>query len=184
MICSDANTFSNEQCTELLDKFLHQSTIVRPLSNVDQQRLKSYYSRPISLNELQTHCSSLQSDLNDFLSVLKHRTLINNDEIFDLLTQTIVNIFENRQKFSNEKCQELKNLIEKKTFGKTRYRHINETYQKCRLNKKHLPSLNPIILNQFLTDILRQDYQVKSPIIKIILLIHFFLRLIYNSLLY
>ncbi|CAF4226176.1 unnamed protein product, partial [Rotaria sordida] len=36
IICSDTNTFSTEQLKELLDKFLHQSTSVRPLSNADQ----------------------------------------------------------------------------------------------------------------------------------------------------
>jgi len=164
IICSDTTTFSTEQCTELLNKFLHQSTIVRPLSHANQQRLTSYYSRPISLNELKTYCSSLQSDLNDFLSLLKNRIIANNDETFDFLTQTIVNIIKNRQKFSDEKCQELKSLIEKRNFGKKRYQLINEAYQNFRINKKNLPSMNRIILNQLLTNILSHDYQVKKKI--------------------
>ncbi|CAF3890479.1 unnamed protein product, partial [Rotaria sordida] len=159
MICSDTNTFSTEQLKELLDKFLHHSTIVRPLSNADQQRLTSYYSRPISLNDLKTSCLSLNSDLNDFLSLLKHRPLINNDELYDFLTQTIINIFENRQKYSNKKCQELKNLLDKKILGRKRYRLINEVYEKFRLNKKNLPIINRTILNQLLNNILLQDYQ-------------------------
>ncbi|CAF0880501.1 unnamed protein product [Adineta steineri] len=159
MICSDKNTFSNEQCTELLDKFLQQSSIVRPLSNADQQRLKSYYLRPISLIELKDLCSSISSDLNDFLCLLKSQTLRNNDEIYDYLTQTIVNIFENQRKYSNEKCRELKDLIEKKTFGSQRYHLINDSYQKFRLNKRNIPLINPIILNNLLTNILSHDYQ-------------------------
>ena len=160
MICSDSNIFSIEQCKELLDKFLHQSTIVCPLSQVDQQRLISFYSRPISLNELKIHCLSIESDLNNFLSLLKNRQLLNTNETIDYLTETIINIFKNRQKFSNEKCHELKSLIQKQTFGKKRYQLINETYQKFRINQANAPSINPIILNQLLTNILLHDYQV------------------------
>ncbi|CAF4624447.1 unnamed protein product, partial [Rotaria sp. Silwood2] len=160
MICSDTNTFSTEQQKELLDKFLHQSIIVRPLSNADQQRLTSYYSSPISLNELKAYCLSLKSDLNDFLSLLKHRSLMNNDEVYDFFTQTIINIFENRQKYSDTKCQELKNFLEKKALRKKRYRLINEAYGKFRLNKKNIPTINRTILNQLLNNILLQDYQV------------------------
>ncbi|CAF3437622.1 unnamed protein product [Rotaria sp. Silwood1] len=159
MVCSDTNTFSTEQLKELLDKFLHQSTIVRPLSNIDQQHLTSFYSRPISLNELKTYCLSTKLDLNDFLSLLKHRPLMNNNEVYDYFTQTIINIFENRQKYSNEQCQELKNFLEKKTLGKIRYRLINEAYEKFRLNKKILPTIDRTILNQLLNNILLQDYQ-------------------------
>jgi hypothetical protein len=165
MICSDSNTFSIEQCKELLDKMLHQSKIIRPLSNADQQRLTSYYSRPVSLNELKVICSSIQSDLNEFLSLLKQRTIMNNDKALDLITQTVVNIFENRRKFSNEKCEEIKIIFAKKLFSKKRYQLINDTYQKYRVNTKNLhqskPLISPIILNQLLTNILLQDYQVK-----------------------
>ena len=160
MICSDTKTFSTEQCTELLDKFLYQSSIVRPLSHADQQRLLSYYSQPLSLNELKTLCSPLQSDLNDLLSSLKQRSLMNNDELLDFLTNIIVNIFENRQQFSDEKCQELKDLIEKKRIGKKRYRLINETFKKCRLNKTNPPTINRAILSQLLNRILLYDHQV------------------------
>jgi hypothetical protein len=97
---------------------------------------------------------------------LQHETIVNNDEIYDHLTETIVNIFENRRKFSNEKCRELKNLIEKKTFGKKRSQLINESYQKFRFNKKDLPPINPTILNQFLTDILSHDNQVKQNLFR------------------
>jgi len=146
-----------------LNKFLHQSSIVRPLPQADQNRLKTYYSRPISLNELKKHCLTIQSDLNDFILLLKTRIIANNDEIFDFLTEKIVNIFQNRRKYSNEKCQELKSLIEKRIFGKKRYQLINETYQKFRLNKTIDPlPINPIILNQLLTKILVHDYQVKT----------------------
>ena len=86
---------------------------------------------------------------------------MNNDEIYDFLTETIVNIFANQRKYSNEKCEELKNLIEKKTFGNRRCKLINENYQKFRINKKNLPSINPTILNQLLTNILSKDNQVK-----------------------
>jgi hypothetical protein len=146
-----------------LNKFLHQSSIVRPLPQADQNRLKTYYSRPISLNELKKHCLTIQSDLNDFILLLKTRIIANNDEIFDFLTEKIVNIFQNRRKYSNEKCQELKSLIEKRIFGKKRYQLINETYQKFRLNKTIDPlPINPIILNQLLTKILVHDHQVKT----------------------
>jgi hypothetical protein len=102
---------------------------------------------------------------------------MNNDEIFDYLTETIRNIFENRRKFSNEKCQELKSIIERKTFGKKRYQLINETYQKFRLNQKNPPPINPIILNQLLNNILLHDYQVKNKKRNLFFKI-FFLRLI------
>ena len=160
MVYSDTETFSTEQCTKLLDKFLYQSSIVRPLSHADQQRLMSYYSHPLSFNELKTLCSPLQSDLNDLLSLLKQRSLMNNDELLDFLTKTIVNIFENRYEFSDEKCQELKDLIEKKRIGKKRYRLINETYQKFRLNKINPLIINRTILNQLLNKILLYDDQV------------------------
>ena len=119
--CSDTKTFSTEQCTELLDKFLDQSSIVRPLSHADQQRLLSYYSHPLSLNELTSLCSPLKSELNDLLSLLKQRSLMNNDELLDFLTKIVENVFEIRHQFSDEKCQELKDLIEKKLIGKKRY---------------------------------------------------------------
>ncbi len=162
MICSDIDTFSIEQCTELLNKCLYQSTIIQPLSQVDKNRLNTYYSRPISLNELKILCSTISSDLNDFILLFKTRIFMKTDEIFDYLTETILNIFQNRRKYSYEKCQELKSLIEKPIFGKKRYQLINEAYQKFRINKKDSPSINPIILNQFLTNILSNDYQVNS----------------------
>jgi hypothetical protein len=87
---------------------------------------------------------------------------MNTDETLDFLTQTVINIFENQRKFSNEKCQELKSIIEKKIFGKKRSQLINKTYQKYRLNKSNLPLINPIILNQLLTNILLHDYQVTT----------------------
>jgi hypothetical protein len=87
---------------------------------------------------------------------------MNTDETLDFLTQTVINIFENQRKFSNEKCQELKSIIEKKIFGKKRSQLINKTYQKYRLNKPNLPLINPIILNQLLTNILLHDYQVTT----------------------
>jgi hypothetical protein len=163
MICSDTDTFSIEQCTELLNKFLHQSSIVRPLSQADQNRLTTYYSRPISLNELKKHCLIIQSDLNDFIFLLKNRIIPNNDEILDFLMEIIIKILQNRSKYSNDKCQELKSLIEKRIFQKKRYQLINEIYQKFRMNKI---DLNPIILNQFLTKILVHDYQVNSFFLK------------------
>ncbi|UJR38217.1 hypothetical protein I4U23_030890 [Adineta vaga] len=159
VICSDTNTFSNEQCTILLDKFLQQSSIVRPLSNVEQQRLRSYYSRPMSLNELQNICSSNQFDIEDLLSIFKNRTLLTNDEVLDYLTKKICEIFRNQRKFSNDKCHELKSVIEKQIFGKQRYRIVNESFQKHRLNRKLLPLIDPTILNKLLTKILEQDHQ-------------------------
>ncbi len=162
MICSDTDTFSMEQCKELLDKFLHQSSIVRPLPQPEQNRLTAFYSRPISLNELKKCCLTIPSDLNDFISLLKTRIMTNNDEIFDFLTEIIMKILQNRRKYSNNKCQELKSLIEKRIFGKKRYQLINEIYQKHRVNTTDLCPINPIILNQFLTKILAHDYQVKT----------------------
>ncbi|CAF3201556.1 unnamed protein product [Rotaria socialis] len=158
-ICTDTKTFSSEQLKELLDKFLYQSIIVRPLSNAEQQRLLSYYSFPISLNELKTYCSRTQLDLNDLLCLLKKRPLINNEELYDFLTQTIIQIFEDREKFSNEKCQELKIFVQKQILGKKRYRLINENYVKFRCNKKNLPIINRTKLNELLNNILLQDYQ-------------------------
>lgn len=122
----------------------------------------SFYSRPLSLNELKTYCLTIPSDLNDLILLLKNRIIINTDETFDYLTEIILNIFENRRKYSNEKCEELKSIIEKKSFGKKRYQLINETYQKSRLNKKTPPIINPTLLNQLLTNILLHDYQVKK----------------------
>ena len=43
---------------------------------------------------------------------------MNNGELYNLFTQTINNIFQNCQKFSNAQCQQLKNLIEKRIIGK------------------------------------------------------------------
>ncbi|CAF5122854.1 unnamed protein product, partial [Rotaria sp. Silwood1] len=104
-------TFTTEQFKELLDKFLHQSTIVRPIPYAEQQRLVSFYSRSISLNELKTHPLLTESDLNHYLLLLKSRPLMKNDKLYDYLTTTVINIFKNRQKFSNEKCQDLKNIL-------------------------------------------------------------------------
>ena len=64
IICSDSKTFSNDQCTQLLDKFLQKSSLVRPLSNADQQRLQTCYTRPISLNDLKTLCSTIQPEFS------------------------------------------------------------------------------------------------------------------------
>ncbi|CAF4619784.1 unnamed protein product, partial [Rotaria magnacalcarata] len=158
-ICTDIKTFSSEQIKELLNKFLYQSIIVRPLSNAEQQRLLSYYSCPISLNELKAYCSTTQLDLNDLLCLLKERPLMNNEELYDFLTQTIIKIFENREKFSNEKCEELKIFVEKRILGKKRYQLINENYVKFRFNKKNLPIINRAKLNELLNNILLQDYQ-------------------------
>lgn len=161
-ICSDTEVFSTEQCTNLVNQFLHQSSIVRPLSQVDQNRLNSFSSRPISLPDLKTYCSSLNPDLNDFLSLLQNRIQTSNDAILDYLTEIIVNIFSNRAKYPDEKCGELRGLIEKKVFGKQRVQLINEADQKHRSMKKNLSPVNRTILNQFLTNILSQDYQVKN----------------------
>jgi len=47
-ICSDHQTFSSQQSTDLVNKFLCQSSIVRPLSQSDQQRLSTHLSRSVS----------------------------------------------------------------------------------------------------------------------------------------
>ena len=165
MICTDTDTFTTKQCAELLDRFLYHSSIVRPLPQPDQNRLRTYYSRPISLNELKRHCSSISSDLNDLFSLLQNRTLSNNEIVFDFLTEAIVKIFQNRRKYSNEKCAELKSLIKKRIFGKKHNQLINESFQKFRMNKEDLPPINPTILNQLLTNILSHDYQVKPNLL-------------------
>ncbi|CAF3633749.1 unnamed protein product [Rotaria sp. Silwood1] len=159
MFSSDAITFTTEQFKELLDKFLHQSTIVRPIPYAEQQRLVSFYSRSISLNELKTHPLLTESDLNHYLLLLKSRPLMKNDKLYDYLTTTVINIFKNRQKFSNEKCQDLKNILVKNILGKNRYRSINEAYENFRLNKNNLLIINRTILNQLLNNILLRDCQ-------------------------
>ncbi|CAF4605902.1 unnamed protein product, partial [Rotaria sp. Silwood2] len=158
-ISSDINTFTNEQLKELLDKFRCQSTMVRPIPYSEQQRLLSFYSRPISLHELETYSLLTESDLNNYLLLLKTRPLMKNDQLYDFLTKTIINIFEDRQKFSNEICQELKKIFDTKVFGKIRCRLINKTYSNYRLNKNNLVIINQTILNQLLNKILLQDYQ-------------------------
>lgn len=103
----------------------------------------------------------MKSDLNDFFSLLKQRPIMNKDEVYDFYTETIINIFENRQKFSNETCQELQKLVDKNNLGKKRCKLINETYEKFRLNKPNVTMISQIKLSQLLNNILLKDYQVK-----------------------
>ena len=121
-ICSDHDGFSNEQCKELLDQFLDHSSIVRPIPSPEQNRLKALYVRPMSLNELKKFCSSSSSDfdLTTFLRFIKNESFVKNDEIYDYLTEIIGKIFRNRRKYSNENCEELKSLIDRRVFGKRR----------------------------------------------------------------
>lgn len=86
---------------------------------------------------------------------------MNKDEVYDFYTETIINIFENRQKFSNETCQELQKLVDKNNLGKKRCKLINETYEKFRLNKPNVTMISQIKLSQLLNNILLKDYQVK-----------------------
>lgn len=85
-----------------------------------------------------------------------------NDEVYDYLTRIIGKIFHNRQKYSNENCEELKVLIDNRVFGKRRLRLINEIYQEFRLKKRDLPPITPTVLNQLLTEILSADQQTKT----------------------
>lgn len=162
MTSSDICAFSNEQIKELLDKCLYQSTIIRPLAKSDQQRLISFYSRPISLNELKLYGHPVEFDLNGFLSSAIHRFLIHNNELYDLFTQIIVNLFQTQQTLPTEKCQTLKIFIEKQNLGKKRHRLIKEAYENFLKTKINLPSINRTVLNQLLQKILLQDYQVNS----------------------
>ncbi|CAF4727886.1 unnamed protein product, partial [Rotaria sp. Silwood2] len=148
MISADTKTFSIEQCKELLDKFVYQSTIVRPIPYAEQQRLLSFYSRSISLDELKTYSLSTESDLNNYLRLLESRPLMKNDAIYNFLIKTTIYIFKSRQKFSNEICQDLKNLLEKKISEKTHTRLIKKVYKDFRLNKNNLIIINRNILNQ------------------------------------
>ncbi|CAF3068718.1 unnamed protein product [Rotaria sp. Silwood2] len=159
MISADTKTFSIEQCKELLDKFFYQSTIVRPIPYAEQQRLLSFYSRSISLDELKTYSLSTESDLNNYLRLLESRPLMKNDAIYNFLIKTTIYIFKSRQKFSNEICQDLKNLLEKKISEKTHTRLIKKVYKDFRLNKNNLIIINRNILNQLLNNILLRDYQ-------------------------
>ena len=161
-ICSDSEQFSHEQCKELLDQFLDHSSIVRPIPIVEQNRLKSFYSRPMSLNELKKFCSSSSLDMKTFFDLLKNETMVKNDEVFDYLTEFIGNIFQDRRKYSNELCVELKSLIDRRIFQKQRFRVLNELYQEFRVKKKDCPSINPTILNQLFTRILAADQQIKA----------------------
>lgn len=161
-ICSDHDGFSSEQCKELLDQFLDHSSIVRPIPSSEENRLKRFYSRPMSLNELKKFCASSSFDLKTFLVLIKNETIVKNDEVYDYLTEIIGTIFRNRQRYSNENCEELKRLIDRQIFGKRRVRLINENYQEYRLKKKDLPSITPSILNQFLTEILSPNQQIKA----------------------
>lgn len=161
-ICSDSEQFSHDQCKELLDQFLDHSSIVRPIPIVEQNRLKSFYSRPMSLNELKKFCSSSSLDMKIFLDLLKNETMVKNDEVFDYLTEFIANVFRNRRKYSNELCDELKSLIDKRIFQKQRFRILNEIYQEFRVKRKDCPPINPTILNQFFTRILAADQQIKA----------------------
>ncbi|CAF2799963.1 unnamed protein product [Rotaria sp. Silwood2] len=165
MISSDVTTFSTEQFKELLDKFLYESTIVRPIPNAEKKRLLSFYTRSISLNELKTYSLSTQSDLNDYILLLKSRPLMKNDNVYDFLTETMINIFKNREKFSNEKCEELKNFLEKNILGKKRHGTINKVYEKFRLNKSNLIIINRTMLNQLLNNILLKDFQAHLELI-------------------
>ena len=168
LISSAHQTFSTEQCHALLDAFLQHSRIVRPLSTADQQRLKSFYSHCLSLNELKAFCSSASFDLPGFLSLLKQRTLVTDEEVLDFLTPTITKIFEDRGKYSDEQCRELRAFVEKRIFGKKRTQLLNQVYLKARSNGQvpptDVPKVQPTVLNQLLTNILRQDQQVLSTI--------------------
>ena len=170
LISSDQKSFSTEQCHALLDIFLNRSKVVRPLSGGDQERLKSFYSHCLSLTELKTFCSSKSFDLLEFLSLLKQRTLVDDDELLDFLTSTFAKIFEDRRKYSNEHCRELKSFVEKKIFGKKRCQLLNEVYSKARSTPKALPTyeltVQPTVLNQLLTNILQQDHQVTLLIVR------------------
>lgn len=115
----------------------------------------------MSLYEMKKLCTSNPFDIEQFVSILEKRNFLTNEEMLDYLTQQIVEIFENRRKFSYEKCEELKSLIEKKTFGKQRCRLINESFEKHRSRRNILPLIDPTILNQLLTKILEKDHQVK-----------------------
>ncbi|CAF1460969.1 unnamed protein product [Adineta ricciae] len=159
IICSDTKAFSDEQCKNLLDNFLDRSSIVRPLSNIEQQRIKTFYKRPMSLYEMKKLCTSSQFDVEQLVSIVQNQNFLTNEEILDYLTQNIVEIFANRRKFSREKCEELKSLIDKKTFGKQRCRLINESFDKHRSHRNILPLIDPTILNQLLTKIFEKDHQ-------------------------
>ncbi|CAF2201932.1 unnamed protein product [Rotaria magnacalcarata] len=168
LIFSHTNIFSNEQLQELLDKFLYQSTIVRPLPSKKEKKLLSFYSRSISLRELETNCLSTQSDFNKCILLLRSRRFMEKDGVYDLLAESIINIFKNRQKFSTEQCQELKNLLDEKFLGKARYYLINEAYKEFRTNKNNLLVFNRTILNQLLNKILLKDYQAHLDFINVL----------------
>ncbi|CAF3369568.1 unnamed protein product, partial [Rotaria socialis] len=168
LIFSHTNIFSKEQLQELLDKFLYQSTIVRPLPSKKTKKLLASYSRSISLRELETNCLSPKSDLRKCILLLRSRRFMEKDGAYDLLAESIINIFKNRQKFSNEPCQELKNLLDEKFLGKERYYLINEAYKEFRTNKNNLLIFNRTILNQLLNKILLKDYQAHLDFINVL----------------
>ena len=166
MICSDDASFSTEQCEDFLDRILRQSTIVRPLPQKSQQRLQSYHLRPLSLAQLRHFCSSMPSDLNEFLAFLKQRTLPNDDALLDYLTETIVKILNDRSKLTDEQRQNFFSFVDKQAFGKKRYQPIYEAYQKSRINAEKLqptaPAIDRSYLSQLLNSISRQEYQVRT----------------------
>ncbi|CAF1261278.1 unnamed protein product, partial [Didymodactylos carnosus] len=201
-ICSDVQTFSMEQCKELLDFTLKTSTLLEPMARNENEKLQSFYLRPVSVDELLPICTKLvdmstsvnnKDVFNEFKTLVQKRVFTFPNSL-DLLTNTLIQIYQNKTKYSNEQCKQLKNIIEKKHLNKKRNKKLSKAFQLARSNEsptsfQQAPSqgqqhkekttlktqyntnfipLNSIILNRLFTNIMLHDQRAYQEFLKII----------------
>ena len=174
----DKETFTKQDTCELIELLINESTIVRPLSKPESKRLQDLNNEYLSLKELKEITMKISTDLTELIMAMKERSLPKNDEFLDFLAITLINIFENQSKFPNEKCSELKSLVDKNLFGKKRFKSINQTYEAARQTiPKKSPVNEPVVTATMLStsfeQILKRDSKVMfCQLLSLLQLIH------------
>lgn len=156
-MCADQEKFPPDETKLFLDEFLSPKSFIRPLTPAEEQRLKSFESNFLSIDDLETIRHSIGPNWTKLIDLFKQRSLANVDEeLLNCLTEIAVEVFSTPKEFSLEQCDQLKSLIRRANFDRTRYELINSVYDEYR--KKTLP-INAKILSEFTTKILQKNLQ-------------------------
>lgn len=145
----------------LVEQMVQSRSIFHPLYKSELKQLQQLETNVLTLSELKRCLSSLSFDLVHLIKQLKERTLESSDDCLDFLTVSLLAIFEDRQRFRDEQCQQLKGLIEKHVYGKQRWNLIHSAYVKHRSIKETI-ELTPKLLNEYLKKILEYNQEVKD----------------------